>query len=175
MPRVTRSKKFEIAEDQTAQKTQIIAPAPALEALAEINNTAADVMATATEESVATQLKGLKAAYRNAIGAGKKGRKGKGKRKGKNEDLEDSEETIAGEHVFEQYDETAANGAIGDVTQASQLLKGEFVLHGISIQVLTGFRPRNERRAAASGNTSSSQYTPAVGKDSCRSVHFSQC
>lgn len=87
MARSTRSRKvdIDIAEDSTAQQYLQVQSTT----LAEISNT----MAPQSEDVVAdTELKVLKAAYREAIGTGKKGRKGKGKKKGKQDFTVETEE-----------------------------------------------------------------------------------
>ena len=97
MARVTRSKKIDIAEDQTALAIQTPLPDTPVKqpaALAELSKGSNKMPSMDEDTGVATELKGLKAAYRNAIGAGKKGRKGKNKKKGKQESLTESEETI---------------------------------------------------------------------------------
>ncbi|TVY82249.1 hypothetical protein LSUE1_G003993 [Lachnellula suecica] len=75
--RVTRSRKIDIAEDHTALATQTPLPdTPAKSAplVAHEVNTM-----PSTIESVPSQVKQLKAAYRDAIGGTKRGKKGKGK------------------------------------------------------------------------------------------------
>ncbi len=87
MPRATRSKKIVIAEDDTDIATQVPLPeTPRKErpALAEISLNPEQEEETMTVEDVemATQLKGLKAAYKEAIGV-KKNKKGKAKKMAK--------------------------------------------------------------------------------------------
>jgi len=81
MVRVTRSKKIEIAEDLTALASQMPLPetpqqAQPLAALPIVSNE----MPTMEDPSVEQELKGLKAAYRFAIGGGKKPKKNKNKK-----------------------------------------------------------------------------------------------
>ncbi|TVY42195.1 hypothetical protein LSUB1_G002698 [Lachnellula subtilissima] len=83
MSRVTRSRKIDIAEDHTALAIQTPLPeTPAKSgSLAEISVAEkVNAMSTTLEEvPIAAQVKQLKAAYRDAIGVSKKGKKGKGK------------------------------------------------------------------------------------------------
>jgi hypothetical protein len=81
MARVTRSKKIEIAEDNTALAIQTPLPQTlAKKPLAELPKETNKM--PSMEDSVDAELKGLKAAYRTAIG-GKKGKKSKSKKKAK--------------------------------------------------------------------------------------------
>ena len=85
MPRATRSKKIVIAEDDTDIATQVPLPAsPRTErpALAEITLNPEEETMTVEDLEMAAQLKGLKAAYKEAIGV-KKNKKGKGKKMAK--------------------------------------------------------------------------------------------
>lgn len=85
MPRATRSKKIVIAEDDTDIATQVPLPdTPRTErpALAEISLNPEEETMTVEEVEMAAQLKGLKAAYKEAIGV-KKNKKGKGKKTAK--------------------------------------------------------------------------------------------
>jgi hypothetical protein len=87
MPRATRSKKIVIAEDDTDIATQIPLPETPRKdrpALAEISLNPEPEAETMTVEDaeLAAQLKGLKAAYKEAIGV-KKNKKGKGKKAAK--------------------------------------------------------------------------------------------
>jgi hypothetical protein len=100
MARVTRSKKIYIAEDHTAIAIQTPLPdTPAKQpaALSEIQNTMGSTNLAMDDNVVATELKGLKAAYRNALSGGKKGKKTKGRKKGKQESQADAEETLVNE------------------------------------------------------------------------------
>ena len=97
MTRVTRSKKIEVAEDETAVQMAIQLPANEdqhFNALSE-NTMTTNAMPTAPTDPLTTELNGLKAAFRTAIGVTKKGRKGKGRKKaGQQEasiDVEESE------------------------------------------------------------------------------------
>ncbi|PMD44909.1 hypothetical protein L207DRAFT_242608 [Hyaloscypha variabilis F] len=97
MARVTRSKKIEIAEDHTAIAIQTPLPATPQkhpEALAEIHNTMGAANLAMDDNVVAKELKSLKAAYRNAIGAGKRGKKPKGRKNLKQDSQGDSEDTV---------------------------------------------------------------------------------
>jgi hypothetical protein len=99
MARVTRSKKIDIAEDQTALAIQTPLPDTPVKqaaALAELPKGSNKMPSMDEDTGIATELKGLKAAYRNAIGVGKKGRKGKNK-KGKQESLTESEDNFQAE------------------------------------------------------------------------------
>jgi hypothetical protein len=86
MPRATRSKKIIIAEDDTDIATQIPLPDSPGKAprfiLQEISHNPEPETMTVEDAELAVQLKGLKAAYKTAIG-GKKNKKGKGKKKDK--------------------------------------------------------------------------------------------
>ncbi|RDW82136.1 hypothetical protein BP6252_03248 [Coleophoma cylindrospora] len=79
--RVTRSRKIDISEDHTA--AEVIPSFPA-SALLEVNYNI-----PTEEKGIAAELKGLKAAYKQAIGIGKKTRKGRGKAKDSQEDPSD--------------------------------------------------------------------------------------
>lgn len=99
MARVTRSKKIDIAEDQSALAIQTPLPeTPAKNALAELPKES-NIMPSVEEDEVNTELKGLKAAYRTAIGLGKKNKKGKGKKKNNQESLELSRDSTTDEIV----------------------------------------------------------------------------
>lgn len=85
MPRATRSKKIVIAEDDTAIASQVPLPdTPRRErpALAEITVNPEEETMTMEDAEMAAQLKGLKAAYKTAIGV-KKNKKGKAKKPAK--------------------------------------------------------------------------------------------
>ncbi|RDW62795.1 hypothetical protein BP5796_11097 [Coleophoma crateriformis] len=84
--RVTRSRKIDISEDHTA--AEVIPSLPA-SALLEVNYNI-----PMEEKGIAAELKGLKAAYKQAIGVGKKTRKGRGKTKGSQEDPGDVEAPV---------------------------------------------------------------------------------
>ncbi|PMD66164.1 uncharacterized protein K444DRAFT_165027 [Hyaloscypha bicolor E] len=97
MARVTRSKKIEIAEDRTAIAIQT--PLPDIpkkqpEALTEIHNTMGAANLATDDNVVAKELKNLKAAYRSALGGGKRGKKPKGRKNNKQDSQADSEETL---------------------------------------------------------------------------------
>ncbi|KAG9234307.1 hypothetical protein BJ875DRAFT_461810 [Amylocarpus encephaloides] len=84
MARVTRSQKVDIAEDITALAAEPPLPdTPSRhEPLSTIVNEAGTNSMTTEASTVPSQLKQLKAAYRNAIGTGKRGRKYKNNKKG---------------------------------------------------------------------------------------------
>lgn len=93
MARVTRSKKIEVAEDHTALASQTPlpdTPAKQAEPLVEIHGSRGMNTAQMTESAIASEVKGLKAAYKVAIGIGKKGKKNKSK---KGNHITQSEET----------------------------------------------------------------------------------
>lgn len=89
MARVTRSRKINIAEDNTAFPEPFNPQFQHPTALVEINHT---MPVTPEDATLAVEVKGLKAAYRNAIGNGKRGKKAKGKRKGKQDHIVEGEE-----------------------------------------------------------------------------------
>jgi hypothetical protein len=110
MARVTRSRKIDIAEDHTALAIQTPLPdTPAKSApLAEISvSEEANTMSSTMEEvPVAAQVKHLKAAFRDAIGVQKRGRKAKGKGKAQQELeqwqlAEDEQTAVNGENTRE--------------------------------------------------------------------------
>lgn len=76
MARVTRSRKFVIAEDDTALVSQTplpTTPAKQSEALLEANILmATNTFTTMDDVAAAAEVKGLKAAYKSALGVGKK-------------------------------------------------------------------------------------------------------
>ena len=122
MARVTRSKKIEIAEDPTAIAIQIPLPSTPQkqpEALAEIHNAMGAANLAMNDNGVAQELKSLKAAYRNAIGGGKRGRKPKGRKNLKQDSLADSEETVDSE---EPAVENSPESAVGLVPEATRQL-----------------------------------------------------
>jgi len=105
---MTRSRKIDIAEDHTALAIQTPLPdTPAKSApLAEIDvSEEVNTMSSTIEEvPVPTQVKHLKAAFRDAIGAPKRGRKAKGKGKtqqGQWQSVEDEETAVNGENTGE--------------------------------------------------------------------------
>ena len=96
MARVTRSKKIIIAEDQIGLEIQTPLPDTLVKqpaALTELVQGFNNIPAMDEETGIATELKGLKAAYRNAIGTGKRARKGKSKKKDKQDSSAESEES----------------------------------------------------------------------------------
>ncbi|CZR53045.1 uncharacterized protein PAC_02923 [Phialocephala subalpina] len=105
MARVTRSKKIEIAEDNTALAIQTPlpdTPAKQAEALVEIHNPmGTNKMSLDDDNSIASEVKGLKAAYKAAIGVAKRGKKNKAKSKGKQ--TSQSDDVLLGT-VVEQAD-----------------------------------------------------------------------
>jgi hypothetical protein len=108
MARVTRSRKIDIAEDHTALAIQTPLPdTPAKSApLAEISvSEEVNTMSSTMEEvPVAAQVKHLKAAFRDAIGVQKRGRKAKGKGKAQQEQwqlAEDEQTAVNGENTRE--------------------------------------------------------------------------
>jgi hypothetical protein len=79
MARVTRSKKVQVAEDQTAAAAQIQlpeTPQPPKQPLAALP-IANNAMPSIEDSGVEQELKGLKAAYRFAIGGGRKSKRNK--------------------------------------------------------------------------------------------------
>ncbi|KAK2625666.1 hypothetical protein QTJ16_004978 [Diplocarpon rosae] len=96
MARVTRSRKIAIAEDDISPSVDIKSEHNNLQpgkALAETNIIMAinTVTTTCMEDAMhAAEVKGLKAAYKSALGVGKKIRRGKGKRKDKQADSQDT-------------------------------------------------------------------------------------
>ncbi|CAG8981159.1 hypothetical protein HYALB_00005874 [Hymenoscyphus albidus] len=83
MARVTRSRKIEIAEDPISIALETPLPnTPAGQLpLNDISSDIGENNMPTEDTSVPSQLRQLKAAYRNAIGAGKKGKKSKNKKK----------------------------------------------------------------------------------------------
>ncbi|PBP16277.1 carboxylesterase family protein [Diplocarpon rosae] len=96
MARVTRSRKIAIAEDDNSLSVDINSEHNNLQsdkALVETNIIMAinTVTTTCMEDAMhAAEVKGLKAAYKSALGVGKKIRRGKGKRKDKQTDSQDT-------------------------------------------------------------------------------------
>jgi hypothetical protein len=130
MARVTRSKKIEISEDNTAIAIQTPlpnTPQKRPEVLAEIQNTMGTANLAMDDNAVAKELKNLKAAYRNAIGGGKKGKKLKGRKKVKQDSQADSEETLdSQEHAPEDAPELAPNLVPEATRQLLQTREGSF-------------------------------------------------
>ncbi|KUJ18352.1 uncharacterized protein LY89DRAFT_684267 [Mollisia scopiformis] len=101
MARVTRSKKIEIAEDHTALASQTPlpdTPSQQTQPLTEVHNSMGADIAAMGDNTIATDIKGLKAAYKAAlgIGIGKKAKKSKAK-KGKQD--QESEDTITEQFI----------------------------------------------------------------------------
>jgi hypothetical protein len=113
MARVTRSKKIEIAEDHTAIAIQTSlpdTPKKQPEALAEIHNTMGAANLAMDDNVVAKELKNLKAAYRNALGGGKRGKKPKSRKNVKQDSQAGSEEIVDNqEPALEDTPESAVN------------------------------------------------------------------
>lgn len=101
MARVTRSRKVDIKEDHTVIQTTLPRNRPDIpEALAEVNANKGDIaMPSVDDISIDATIRGLKAAYHDAIGGmggGKNNKKaGKGKKRGKAQQLTDSEAPVA--------------------------------------------------------------------------------
>jgi hypothetical protein len=130
MARVTRSKKIEISEDNTAIAIQTPlpnTPQKRPEVLAEIQNTMGTANLAMDDNAVAKELKNLKAAYRNAIGGGKRGKKLKGRKKDKQDSQADAEETLdSQEHAPENAPESAPNPVPEATRQQLQTREGSF-------------------------------------------------
>lgn len=83
MVRVTRSKKVDIVEDQTATSSAPKSPAPSAseKVVLSPNGNATIARNISPEDALLDdEVKNLKAAYRNALGGGKKAKKGKAKK-----------------------------------------------------------------------------------------------
>jgi len=108
MARVTRSRKIDIAEDHTALASQIPLPeTPAKQPTVLVEKSipiGANTMPSMEDSAVATELDHLKAAYRNAIGTGKKGRKGKNRKRGKQESVAESEDNVGEGQIIEEVE-----------------------------------------------------------------------
>ncbi|KAM3082685.1 hypothetical protein ACMFMF_002340 [Clarireedia jacksonii] len=113
MARVTRSTKITIAEDDTAfTASQIPLPdTPAPKALALTDLTGLNTMVSEDSEglAIAQQMKNLKAAYRNALGITKKGKKNKNRNKGRLGELADAEEIMGTIEQIENVDNTVGH------------------------------------------------------------------
>jgi hypothetical protein len=95
MARVTRSQKIIIAEDDTAIASQIALPATPSTSrppLSQIHNKYEETM-TVEDLELETELKGLKAAYKTALGV-KKTKKGKNQKRGR-KDMEEEQLLVA--------------------------------------------------------------------------------
>lgn len=140
MARVTRSKKIEISEDNTAIAIQTPlpnTPQKRPEALAEIHNTMGTANLAMDDNAVAKELKNLKAAYRNAIGGGKKGKKLKGRKKDKQDSQADSEETLdSQEHALEDAPGSATDLVPEATHQLLQSRKGSLASLLVKIATL---------------------------------------
>lgn len=91
MPRTTRSRKVAIAEDDTALAINTPLPDTPLHnphVLIDANASLASNNFTTMNDVFQAEVEGLKAAYKNVLGVGKKLKKSKGKKKG-TQDLED--------------------------------------------------------------------------------------
>ena len=124
MARVTRSRKIDIAEDHTALSIQtplLENPTHQFTALSELSM-GRNNLSTQEDEMVDTQVKGLKAAYRNALGVGKKGpKKGKSKKKGKQPSHTETEVPEEDLEVTVEDSEKAAESPVPEATR--QLLQ----------------------------------------------------
>jgi hypothetical protein len=113
MARVTRSTQISIAEDDTAfTAAQIPLPdTPTPKALAPTDLTGLNTMVSEDSEglAIAQQMKNLKAAYRNALGMTKKGKKNKNKNKGKHGELADAEQIMGSIEQIENVDNTVGH------------------------------------------------------------------
>ncbi|PQE19144.1 carboxylesterase family protein [Rutstroemia sp. NJR-2017a BBW] len=113
MARVTRSSKISIAEDDTAfTAAQIPLPdTPTPKALAPTDLTVLNTMISEDSEglAIAQQMKNLKAAYRNALGMTKKGKKNKNRNKGRHGELADAEQIMGSIEQIENVDNTVGH------------------------------------------------------------------
>ncbi|PQE10965.1 carboxylesterase family protein [Rutstroemia sp. NJR-2017a WRK4] len=113
MARVTRSSKICIAEDDTAfTAAQIPLPdTPTPKALAPTDLTGLNTMVSEDSEglAIAQQMKNLKAAYRNALGMTKKGKKNKNRNKGRHGELADAEQIMGSIEQIENVDNTVGH------------------------------------------------------------------
>lgn len=125
MARVTRSRKIHIVEDNTAITTQepLLDITTKGQPLTEIiNHEGADTMAKAEGSSIPAQLKQLKAAYRDAIGSGKRIRKPRNKRTG-HQDEEQYEATSEG-HTGEDGEDKLESIDLGTVYPPIPVIQG---------------------------------------------------
>lgn len=118
MSRVTRSKKIIIAEDDTQIATQIPlpdTPGGPRKTLGEIYNPeqATEIM-TIEDVEIASQLKGLKAAYKTALGVKKKSKGKKNKKVKQEEFLEANAETP---EVLDDRQNAVVSPATGEARQ----------------------------------------------------------
>jgi hypothetical protein len=139
MARVTRSKKIEIAQDHTAIAIQIPlpdTPQKQPEALAEIHNTMGAANLAMDDNVAAKELKSLKAAYRNAIGGGVRGKKIKGRKKNKQDSQADSEETLDSQEPLEDSPESVDNLVLDATRQLLQSREGSLASLLVKIAAL---------------------------------------
>lgn len=124
MARVTRSKKVDIAEDQTATALGIHTPLPEDGPedlpLSEIPNEI-HTMPSLEQGALAAELKHLKTAYKSAIGAGKNGKKGKNnKKKGRQEVIVQDEAVSDGSSLTTSTPDLTVDYAVQDGGNAIQ-------------------------------------------------------
>ncbi|RFU30086.1 hypothetical protein B7463_g6237, partial [Scytalidium lignicola] len=154
MARVTRSRKIEIVEDTTALETGI-APLPkSSSALVDITaNPGMNAIPTLEEEEVATELKGLKKAYRSIIGGGR----GKKTKKAKKEKQESVTSVEAQDGILDKQDKiTSANGLANGNTE--QVVEADTEnTNPVKEQTLPQrtLRPRNNKEMASTDVESS--------------------
>jgi hypothetical protein len=147
MARVTRSSKISIAEDDTAfTAAQIPLPdTPTPKALAPMELTGLNTMVSDDIEglAIAQQMKNLKAAYRNALGITKKGKKNKNRNKGRHGELADVEQIMGSIEQIENVDNTVGH------------------LHPAGVTPNTTSLPiSNEARGAANSSNQMPSWTP---------------
>ncbi|TAQ84755.1 hypothetical protein B7494_g6912 [Chlorociboria aeruginascens] len=111
---ITRSKAIQVVEDDTALAMEIPLPdTPEPAVLYEVNYTGLNSMPSLEDDPDSMTIKGLKAAYRSAIGMNKKGKKGKNKKKGgKQAAVPDGPEGVLSEGpVIEDNESSTSNSA----------------------------------------------------------------
>ena len=174
MARVTRSKKIEISEDITAIAIQTSlpnTPQKRPEVLAEIHNTMGTANLAMDDNAVAKELKTLKAAYRNAIGGGKRGKILKGRKKDKQDSQADSEETLdSQDHAIEDGPESAPSLVPEATRQLLQSRKGSLA------SLLVKMATLNLTQSSADLSASQQQQTihAAAGRTTRRQMAIAQ-
>jgi hypothetical protein len=171
MARVTRSRKIDIAEDHTALSIQtplLENPAHQSTALSELS-IGRNNLSTQEDEMVDSQVKDLKAAYRNALGVGKKGaKKGKNKKKGKQGSQTETEVPQEGLEVAVEGFEKVAESPVPEATrQLLQSREGSLrsLLENKSIRNLT---ETSEEGSDSQGQSQSAPVTRTTRQNSSK-------
>lgn len=158
MARVTRSRKIQIPEDTTALAFETPLLPDTSSALEDITvNTGMNAMPTLEEDEVATEVKGLKKAYRSLIGGGKGRKTTKGKKGKQGSATDDQTQHSTSGELDANNDRVAEGGGISIYALGILFIQNlTFYLENV---VLTReedppkrtLRPRNNKGMASTG------------------------